>query len=66
MIAVYRAQFTYPRPPASQAVPEQSPAPICLSCAAGHHEQPMLVHESCDCPCHGTTLPKWVDYKVAA
>jgi hypothetical protein len=52
MMAVYRVQFDYPP---MQGVREQSTVtPICMACAAGHHEQPMLAHESCDCPCHGT------------
>jgi hypothetical protein len=62
MIGVYRAQFTYPQ---VQAVRQQSPAPICIACAAGHHDQPMLAHECCDCPCHGTP-PESADYVVAA
>jgi hypothetical protein len=62
MTGVYRVQLAYPR---AEAVREQSPAPICIACAAGHHEQPMLAHECCDCPCHGTPL-ECADYKVAA
>jgi hypothetical protein len=55
MMAVYRVQFAYPRTSEAKTVLE-SQTPICLACAAGHHEQPVLVHESCDCPCHGTPL----------
>jgi hypothetical protein len=51
MIGAYSVQFD--SPPAL-AVPEQSMVtPICIACVAGHHDQPMLAHESCDCPCHG-------------
>jgi hypothetical protein len=63
MIAMYRVQFTNPP---TQTVRDQSPAPICMACAAGHHDQPMLAHESCDCPCHGTTPPEFAVCEVAA
>lgn len=62
MIGMYRAEFV--RPPATKAIPE-SPTPICTACAAGHHEQPILDHESCDCPCHGVPL-EFAGYQVAA
>jgi hypothetical protein len=64
MMERYRTQFDYPRPPATQTVPE-SPTKLCTACAVGHHEQPILGDESCDCPCHGTPLGA-VDYQVAA
>lgn len=37
----------------SQVADPQPAAPICAACAAGHHDQPLLPHESCTCPCHG-------------
>lgn len=58
MIDLYRVEFV--RPLATKAIPEL-PTRICIACAAGHHEQPLLKGESCDCPCHGTPL-----YQVAA
>ncbi len=64
MMERYLIQFADPRPPATQTVPE-SPTRLCIACAVGHHEQPILGDESCDCPCHGTPLGA-VDYQVAA
>jgi hypothetical protein len=65
MMDVYRVQFVNPPLPGAQAVCEPSPAPICMACAAGHHEQIVLAGESCDCPCHGI-LPESADCKVSA
>jgi hypothetical protein len=31
---------------------KKSVPPVCMACAAGHHEQP--ANERCVCPCHGT------------
>jgi hypothetical protein len=62
MIGLHSVQLAYPR---AQAVREQSTAPICMACAAGHHDQPMLAHECCDCPCHGKP-PERADSRVAA
>lgn len=62
MIEMYRVEFV--RPLAMTAVPE-SPSRICIACAAGHHDQPMLSNESCDCPCHGVPL-EFAGYQVAA
>jgi hypothetical protein len=62
MIDMYRVQFVRPLATASNP---QSPTRICIACAAGHHEQPLLGGEICDCPCHGTPLQS-VDYRVAA
>ena len=64
MMERYPIQFDYPRPPATQTVPE-SPTKLCTACAVGHHEQPILGDESCDCPCHGTPLAS-DGYQVAA
>ena len=64
MMEVYRTQFDYPRPSAPQTIHE-SPTKLCMACAAGHHDQPMLPNESCDCPCHGTPLES-AGYQVAA
>ncbi len=61
MIDLYRVEFV--RPLATNAIPE-SPTPICMACAAGHHEQIVLRHECCDCPCHGTPLES-AGYEVA-
>jgi hypothetical protein len=63
MMAVYRVEFVRPR--VTNTVPE-SPTPICMACGAGHHEQPMLDHECCNCPCHGATPPEFADYRLAA
>jgi hypothetical protein len=65
MMNLHRGQFARPQPSAIQAVADQSPVPICMACAEGHHEQPMLAHESCDCPCHCTPLDQ-AGYQVAA
>jgi hypothetical protein len=64
MMEVYRLQFDYPLPPVTQSVPE-SPTKLCTACAAGHHEQPILGDEPCDCPCHGRPL-ECAGYEVAA
>lgn len=64
MMEVYRIQFDPPRPPAGQTVPE-SPTKLCTACAAGHHEQPILGDESCECPCHGAPVVS-DHYEVAA
>jgi hypothetical protein len=64
MMEVYRIQFDYPRPPATPTMPESS-TKLCTACAAGHHEQPILGDESCDCPCHGTPRES-AGYQVAA
>lgn len=64
MIDIYRIQFAALRASETNAVRE-SPTPTCAACATGHHEQPMLAHESCDCPCHGAPLD-FAEYKVAA
>jgi hypothetical protein len=66
MMDVYRVQFAYPPLSGTRSVCEQSPAPICIACSAGHHEQIVLAGESCDCPCHCTTPLESADYKVAA
>jgi hypothetical protein len=65
MIGAYCVQFERLRPSEVGAVFQESPARICIACAAGHHEQPVLAHESCDCPCHGTP-PAFADSGVAA
>jgi hypothetical protein len=64
MMGLYRVQFSDPRPPAMHTVPG-SPTKLCTACAVGHHEQPILGNESCDCPCHGTPQVS-TDYRVAA
>lgn len=64
MIGVYRVQFAYPRLSEAQPADEKATAPICVACAAGHHEQIVLAGESCDCPCHGTP-PEFTVYEVA-
>ena len=53
------------RPSTERAVHKQPVPPVCRACAAGHHEQLLLVHERCDCPCHGIAS-ECPDYKVAA
>jgi hypothetical protein len=63
MMAIYCVQFAGPW---AQAVRDQSPTPICMACAAGHHDQPILAHECCDCSCHGATPPESADFRVAA
>jgi hypothetical protein len=64
MMDMYRMQFGHPALSAPPTIPE-SPTKLCVACAAGHHDQPMLAHESCDCPCHGTLLES-AEYQVAA
>jgi hypothetical protein len=64
MMNVNRFEFA-DRPTVAPAVCERSAKPICMACEAGHHEQPMLDHESCDCACHGIPLDR-ANYKVAA
>jgi hypothetical protein len=49
----------------AQPSPEKQQAPICAACAAGYHEQFLLAHERCDCPCHGTQT-QCINDKVAA
>jgi hypothetical protein len=65
MIGVYRVEFVRPRLSVTPMVPEPEPTPICMACAVGHHEQPILAYESCDCACHGTPSEQ-ADYRVAA
>jgi hypothetical protein len=55
MMGLYRIQFDDPRPPSPENIPT-SPTKLCTACAVGHHEQPIIGDESCDCPCHGTPL----------
>jgi hypothetical protein len=64
MMERYRTQFDFPKPPSPPLISE-SPTKLCMACSAGHHDQPMLPHESCDCPCHGTPRESAV-YQVAA
>jgi hypothetical protein len=32
--------------------------PICPACAAGYHNEVLVIPEQCTCPCHGTAVPK--------
>jgi hypothetical protein len=64
MMERYRTQFADSRPTATQTVPT-APTKLCTACAVGHHEQPILGDESCDCPCHGTPQES-AGYRVAA
>jgi integrase len=38
----------------AQAGNKRPAPPVCMDCAAGYHEQILLPHECCGCPCHGT------------
>jgi hypothetical protein len=54
-----------PRSSHGGALYRQPVPPICKACAAGYHEQLLLVHERCECPCHGTAS-ECAAYGVAA
>jgi len=33
---------------------QAAPKPVCPACAAGYHDEVLVTHQDCACPCHGT------------
>ena len=45
------------------STPQVTRKPICNACSNGYHDQVLVSHEGCSCPCHG---PLNVQAEVAA